>query len=192
MFHEAKRPASAPQPLATLQQLSVQLSGTLESRPPNASIAFVLLLENNGQEAVTILDPLEFLSLQVTTMGSKLIAVPKRMSKFVVKHADPGIKHDAPYPAPVQFRHILRVDGLSPLKEEAITILPGAQIQIVFDSEPVVMEKVIQALRTETRDAAKSFKARASVSLVAAPPQPGVAGRLLDSDWITFAVPSSE
>ncbi|MFZ1218736.1 MAG: hypothetical protein WAO00_05545 [Chthoniobacterales bacterium] len=190
MFRDSKRLESAPQPPATLEQLSVQLSGTLSGQPPNVSIAFVLLLENNGQQEVTILDPLEFLSLQFTTMGSKLIDVPKRMSKFMVKHAGPGTKRDAPYPAPVQFRQILRINGLSPLKEETITILPGAKIQIAFESEPVVMENVIQALRTESGDAAKSFKARAIVSLVAAPAQPGVSGRLLDADWITFTIPS--
>lgn len=190
LFHEPKRLESVPQPPAALQQLSVQLSGTLAGQPPNPSIVFVLLLENNGQQEVTILDPLEFLSLQFTTMGSKLIAVPKRTSRFLPKHAGPGTNRDAPYPAPVQFRQMVRVNGLSSQKEETITILPGARIQIVFDSEPVVMKKVIQALQTETGEGAKSFKARAIISLVAAPPQPGVAGRLLDSDWMTFTIPS--
>lgn len=190
IFHEPKLLETVPQPPETLRRVNVQLLGTVAGQPPNVSIAFVLLLENNGLEEVTVLDPLEFLSLQFSTMGSKLIAVPKSMSKFLVKHAGPGTKRDAPYPAPVQFRQIVRVNGLSSQKEETITILPGAKIQILFDSEPVLMERVIQALRTETGEAAKSFKARAIISLVAAPPQPGVGGRLLDSDWILFTIPS--
>jgi hypothetical protein len=190
ILHEPKRLETVPQPPETLRQVSVQLSATLAGQPPNASIAFVLLLENNGLQEVTILDPLEFLSLQFTTMGSKLITVPERMSKFVPKHAVPAAKRDAPYPAPIQFRQIVRVNGLSSQKEETITILPGAKIQILFDSEPVVMERIIQALRTETGEAAKSFKARAMLSLVPAPPQPGVGGRSLDSDWIFFTISS--
>jgi hypothetical protein len=176
--------------------VNAQLSGTVVGQPPNASIAFVLVLENKGLQEVTILDPLEFLSLEMATLGDKLIRLPRRVSKFVPNVAKPegltaGVTADVPYPAPVQLRHIVRPNGLTSQKEDTITILPGLKIQLEFDSEPVVMQKVIEALRTETGEAAKSFKARATMSLVAAPPQPGVGGRLLDSDWISFAVPSS-
>jgi len=195
-FHEPKLWESAPQPPATLRQVSAHLSGTLVGQSPGGSITFVLLLENNGLREVTILDPLDFFSLQFTTMGSKLIGVPERISKILIdaepsKDAIPGTKRDMPYPAPVQFRRIVRVNGPTSQKEETITIPSGNKIQIVFESEPVVMQRVMQALRAETGENAKSFKARATMSLVAALPQPGVGGQLLDSDWIFFTIPSS-
>jgi hypothetical protein len=190
ILHEPKLLETVPQPPETLRQVNVQLSGTLTGQSPNVSIAFVLFLENNSLEEVTILDPLDFLSFQFTTITSKLIPVPKRVPKFLPKGDNPRRNRDAPYPAPVKFRQIVRVNGLTSQKEETITILPGAKIQILFDSEPVLMERVIQALRAETGEAAKSFKTRAMLSLVAAPPQPGVGGRSLDSDWIIFTIPS--
>lgn len=194
-FHETQLSESVPQPPATLRQVSAQLSGTLVGQAPNVSISFVLVLENTGPQQVTILDPLDFLSLQFTTMGSKLIPLPKRVPKFLAKTGVPkdavaGPKPDVPYPAPIQLQQIVRVNGLSSQKEDTITILPGAPIKMVFDGEPVVMQKIIETLRTETGDGAKSFKVRATISLVAAPPQPGVSGRLLDSDWMSFTIPS--
>ena len=194
-FHETELSESAPQPPAILRQISAQLSGTLVGQPPNISISFVLTLENTGLQEVRILDPLDFLSLQFTTTGNKLIPLPKRVPKFLPKTGVPknsvdGPKPDAPYPAPIQLRQIVRVNGVSSQKEDSITVLPGVKIQMVFEGEPVVMQKIIEALRTETGDAAKAFKTRATISLVAAPPAPGVGGRLLETDWISLTIPS--
>jgi hypothetical protein len=66
------------------------------------------------------------------------------------------------------------------------TIPAGAAIRIVFESEPVVMERVSNALRS-TGAGAKQFKARAMMSLVVAPPQAGLGGRLIQSDWMVFS-----
>jgi hypothetical protein len=194
ILHEPKRLESAPQPPADLRQMSAELSGMLVGQSPNISIEFVLSFQNNWSQDVKILDPLDSLFLQFTTTGNKLIRLPRRVSKILVcakppKGAILGAKPDAPYPAPVQFRQITRDAGVSSQKEETITIPPGGRVQIIFDSEPVVMQKVVEALQTETGEAARSFKIRAIIALISAQPQVG--SRSLYSDWIFFTIPSS-
>jgi len=193
MFHEPKLWESAPKPPAALRQVTAELSGTVVGQSPNLSIEFVLILQNDGPREIKILDPLDVFSLQFTTIGNKLIPMPKRVPKFLPKVGVPkdairGTKRDAPYPAPVQFRRIMRGNFASYEREEVITIPPGSNVQLTFESERVVMERVTEALRTETRELEKSFKARATMALVTSPPAE-TGGRLLDSDWILFKLP---
>jgi hypothetical protein len=182
-----------PRPPEALWQVDAQLSGALTGQSANLSIEFVLLLQNNGRQDVEILDPLDFFSLQFVASSGWPIEMPRRVPWFLqntgrVKGAAPDAKRNAPYSAPVQFCEIARVNGSSAQKEETITIPSGTWIRIVFQSEPVVMEKVSEALRSETEEGAKQFKARAMMSLVAAPPQQGVGSRLVESDWLFFSL----
>lgn len=188
-FQELKQLESAPQPPPALQHVASELSGTLLGRSPNLSIEFVLTLQNNWSQEVKLVDPLEFLYLQITTAGKKSVDVPYRVPKAMI-HSLRDTK-DMPFPSPIVFRRIVRDSSVSREKEELITISPGKTVQIIFESEPVVMERVMQALQNETGEGATSFKARATVDLVNAPLQAGFGGRLLQSDWILFTMPSS-
>jgi hypothetical protein len=195
-FHETKRLHldSIPEPPPALEGIAAELSGTVIGQSPNSSVQFVLSLQNNGLRSAEIQEPLRIFSLQFATIGNRLIPVPERFPAFLPKvgrpkDAPPDWKPDLPYPAPIRFRQIVRVNGPSSQKEETITIPPGSWIQVVFETEPVVMERVVKALRTETGERARSFKARATMAL-AAPPQPGVGGRVLISDWIFFTIPT--
>src|SRR5258705_13498724 len=111
-FHDIAQVQSAPQPPAALKQVSAQLSGNLVGQLANTSIEFVLTLENDGPQEVKILDPLDTLSLQFSTIDKNLIRVPERVSKLLPQVALPKgapreAKREGPYPAPVQFRHIV-------------------------------------------------------------------------------------
>jgi hypothetical protein len=186
-FQERKRLESAPEPPAALRQISVELAGTPAHQSPNGSVEFILTLKNTSLQDVKILDPLNSLRLQFTTIGDKLISLPERLPKglpqvALPKEASPGTKREAPYPARIQFRHIMRGALASHEKEEVLTIPSGGTVQIVFESEPVVMEKVTEALRAERGEDARKFKARAIMSLISAPPTVGA--RSLGSDWI--------
>jgi hypothetical protein len=186
VFQELKRSESAPQPPPALQHVTAELSGTLLGQSPNPSIEFVLTLQNNWSQDVKLLDPLDFLYLNLSTEG-KSVAVPNGASRFTTHTV--GEKKDLPYPSPISFRRIVRNSSVSKDKDEVITIPPGQKIEIVFESEPIVMELVMQALQTEAGERATSFKARATVALVNASAQPGVGGRLLRSDWVFLKVP---
>jgi len=106
----------------------------------------------------------------------------------VPKSGTPGETRDVPYLAgPVSSDDDRR--GVSSQKEKTITIPPAGRAQIVFASEPVVMEKVIEVLPGEKREAAASFKIRALMALISADPSSD--SRSLDSDWIFFTVASS-
>jgi len=192
-FHDPKRLESAPEPPAALQQVVAKLSGTVIGRSPNPSIEFVLTLENNGPQEIKILDSLDSLSLSFGTSSKWPVRVPDRLPYARIdvkppKGGIPGRKRNAPYPAPIQFRRIVRVSGPSPQKEDTITIPPGNWTQIVFETEPVVMQRVMQALKSETGEATRLFKAKGFLALISDPPRAG--GRTLYSDPIVFAVPS--
>jgi hypothetical protein len=181
---------SIPEPPPILQQLSVRLSGALSGQFPDASIRFVLSLENKGPQAANIFDPLDIFSLQFTTIGDKVIHLPKRAPKSLadverVKHGQrpKDGNGDAPYPAPIQFRQIVRGDLAGYQKEDLITIPPAGKVEIVFESEPIVIEKVVEALKSETGEKAKSVRVRATMALVGAPLRRGDS-RGLVSDWI--------
>jgi hypothetical protein len=79
--HESKRLESAPQPPPALRQVAAELLGTVVGQSPNLSIEFVLTLHNNWSQEVKILDPLNSLWLQFTTMGGKLIPLPDSFPK---------------------------------------------------------------------------------------------------------------
>jgi hypothetical protein len=196
-LHEPKRLESAPQPPEALRQVAAELSGKLVGQSQNLSIEFALILRNNGPQEVKILDPLDTFSLLFTTTSDKPIPVPERAPKSLVKIGRPkglsedaiaAMRRDAPYPAAVRFRQIVRVNGPSSQKEQTIMIPPGASIQLVFESEPVVMERVLEALRRETGERAKSFRAEAFLALISDPPKAG--GRTLYSDPILFTIPT--
>jgi hypothetical protein len=194
-FHDIAQSQSAAQPAPSLREIAVELSGTVIGQMPNISIQFVLTLQNNGPQEVQILDPLDKFSLQFTTSTNKLIPLPRRVPKDLPQVALPKNalergNRDAPYPAPIQFRQITSDTRVSYQKEKTVTIPAGARVQIVFDSEAVITDKLIEALRNEAGENAKSFRARADVGLLGAPPQPGVHGRLLTSSWMFLKVPS--
>lgn len=193
MFHEPKLSESAPQPPPALRQIAAELSGTLLGRSPNLSIEFVLTLQNNGPQEIKIRDPLDSFSLSFGTASKWPIPVPDRLPYAIIdvkpsKGAIPGIKRDAPYSASIQFRRIMHGNFASYEKEEVITIPAGTNVQITFQSEPVVMERVTEALRDEPGERAKSFKAKAFLALISDPPQAG--GRTLYSDPILLTIPS--
>jgi hypothetical protein len=176
----------AGEPPPALQQLSVELSGALAGRLPNLSIQFILSLQNNGPQEVKILDPLDTLSFNFSTIGKRPIDVPERIPKIVLDTF--GDKRDLPFPAHVRFRRIARGTMASYEKEEVVTIPPGGKMQIEFETEPIIMEKVMEALRAETGEDAKSFRAEAFLALLNDPPQPG--GRSVYSDPILFTLPA--
>jgi hypothetical protein len=157
-FHERKgvKPISEP---AALRQITAELSGSLVGQPPNLVIEFVLMLENTGHQEVKIADPLDSLFLRFATVGNKLIAVPERLPKAILNAG--GDKKNLPFPAPIDVRQIAQRTSVRYQKDEVITIAPGKKIQIVFDTQPVVMEKVNAALQSEAGLNVRSFKAKA-------------------------------
>jgi hypothetical protein len=191
-FHDPKRPESAPEPPAALQKVAAKLSATFVPQSPNPLIEFILTFENNGPQEVKVLDPLDSLSLSFRTTSKGPVTVPDRLPNAIIdvkppKGAMPGAKRDRPYPAPIQFNRIVHGTLVSYQKEASITIPAHGSVQIVFTSEPVVTERVINALRSETGEAARSFKAKAFLALISDPPQAG--GRTLYSDSITLTLP---
>jgi hypothetical protein len=185
-FHEPKGVQSVSEPPAPLRQITAELSGTLIGRAPNVTIEFVLTLQNTGQQEVKIADPLDSLFLRFATIGNKLITIPERLPKAVMNTK--GGKEHIAFPDPVEVRQIVQGTSVRYQKEEIMTIPPGDKIRIVFDTEPVVMDKVNTALQSETGGSARSFKAKASLVLLEAPPLGG--GHPLESDWILLTVPA--
>src|SRR5262249_40709525 len=94
-------------------------------------------------------------------------------------------------PPPSSFARLRLIPALVTKKKETVRIPPGGRVQIAFDSERVITENLIEALRNEVGENAKSFRARALVDLLNASPQPGVGGRLPTSSWLVLKVPSS-
>jgi hypothetical protein len=160
-----------------LKQINAELSGSLVGQPPNPTIQFVLTLENPGQEEVKIADPLESLFLLFAT-ENKLIDVPQRKPRAV--NITGGKKND-PFPAAIELRQIIQGTSVRYQEEEVVTIAPREKVQIVFDTQPVVMQKVNANLQSEGN--ARSFKAKAYLGL--RPLEGG--GRYVVSDWLSFS-----
>ena len=179
-FHELKGGHPISESPASLKQINAQLSGSLVGQPPNLTIQFVFTLENPGREQVKIADPLEFLFLQFATIEDKLITVPQKKPRAV--HITGG-KENNPFPAAIELRQIVQGTSVRYQKEEVVTIAPREKVQIVFDTQPVVMQKVNATLQSE--GSARSFKAKAHLGLLKAPPEGG--GRSVESDWISFS-----
>ena len=162
---------------------------------PNISIQFVLTLQNNGPEEVQILDRLEKFSQQLITSTKKLIPLPRRVPKDLPMVALPrahltGKTATRLIPPPSSFARLRLIPALVTKKGNRKNP-PGGRVQIAFDSERVITENLIEALRNEVGENAKSFRARALVDLLNASPQPGVGGRLPTSSWLVLKVPSS-
>jgi len=184
MFHERKGVKPISEPPAVLRQIPVELSGSLVGQSPNLAIEFVLTLQNTGHQEMKIKDPLDSLFLRFATIGNKLITVPERLPKAVL-NIGRG-KADIPFPAAIEIRRIVQGKSVRYQKEEAITIASGEKVQIVFDTQSVVMEKVNAALQSETGTSTRSFKAKAGLVLLNAPPQAG--GRSVEADWAFFSL----
>jgi hypothetical protein len=172
------------EPPVALRQISAELSGSLVGQPPNLAIEFVLTLQNTGQQEVKIADPLDSLFLRFATIGNKLITIPERLPKAVL-NIKSG-KENIPFPAAIEVRQIVQGTSVRYQKQEVITIAPGEKTQIVFDTTPVVMEKVNAALQSEAGRSARSFKAKAGLVLLNAAPETG--GLSVESDWISFSL----
>jgi hypothetical protein len=183
-FHEAKGVHLISEPPASLRQITVELSGRLVGQPSHPAIEFVLTLQNHGQQEVKIADPLDSLFLRFATVGNKLITVPERLPKAILNVG--GDKKNIPFPAAIELRQIIQGNSVRYQKEEVIAIAPGEKIQILFDTQPVIMEKVNAALESETGTSTRSFKAKARLALLNAPPQAG--GRSVQSDWAFFSL----
>jgi hypothetical protein len=183
-FHERKGVHPISEPPAPLRQITAELSGSLVGQPPNLAIEFVLTLQNTGHQEVKIANPLDSLFLRFATSENKLITVPARLPKAVLNIKSE--KENIPFPAAIELRQIVQGNSVRYQKEEVITIAPGEKIQIVFDTQPVIMEKVNAALESEAGRSGRSFKAKAGLVLLNAPPQAG--GRSVESDWAFFSL----
>jgi hypothetical protein len=164
-----------------LKQITAELSGSVVGQPLNLKIEFVLTLQNLGQEELKIADPLDSLLLRFATIENKLITVPERVPKALMNIK--GGKENVPFPAAIELRQIVQGRSVRYQKEEVVTIAPREKVQIVFDTQPVVVQKVNAALQSE--GSARSFKAKAGLVLLKAPPESG--GRSLESDWMSLS-----
>ncbi len=182
-FDERKGVQPMSEPPAALRQITSELSGSLVGQPPNLGIEFVLSLQNNGNQEVKIADPLDSLFLRFATIGNKLITIPERLPKAVL-NIKSG-KENIPFPAAIEVRQIVHGASVRYQKEQFIRIAPGEKVQIVFDTQPIVMEKVNAAPQVEAERSVRSFKAKAGLVLLNAPPDTG--GRSVESDWISLS-----
>jgi hypothetical protein len=133
---------------------------------------------------VKIKDPLDSLFLRFATIGDKLITIPERLPKAVLNIGSGKV--DIPFPAAIEIRRIVQGKSVRYQKEEVITIAPGEKVPIVFDTEPVVMQKVNGALQLEANKSARSFKAKAGLVFLCVAPETG--GRSVESDWAFFSL----
>lgn len=182
-FHEQKGVKPISEPPASLRQITAELSGSLVGQPSNLAIEFVLSLKNTGDQEVKIADPLDSLFLRFATMENKPITVPERSPKARLNIK--GGKENIPFPAAIKVRQIVQGTSVRYQKEEIITIPPGETVRIFFDTQPIIWEKVNAALQSEAGKSARSFKAKAGLVLLNAPPQTG--GRSVESDWLFFS-----
>ena len=182
-FHENKGVKPISEPPASLRQITAELSGSLVGQPPNLAIQFVLTLQNTGDEEVKIADPLDSLFLRFATIENKPISAPERMPKAILNVK--GGKDKIPFPAAIELRQIVQGTAVRYQKEEIITIPPHEKVQIVFDTQPIISEKLNAALQSEAGGSARSFKAKAGLVLLNASPQSG--GRSVESDWLSFS-----
>lgn len=180
-FHEPKGAHPLSEPPSPLKQINAEISGSLSGQPPNVTIQFVLTLENPGREDVKIANPLDSLVLLFTTIENKLITVPER--KFKAVHITGG-KENISFPAPIEFRQTVQGTSVRYQKEDMVTIRPREKVQIVFDTQPVVMQNINAAIQSE--GSARSFKAKAHLGLVKIPAEGG--GRAVESDWLFFSL----
>lgn len=164
-----------------LKQISAELSGSLVGQPSNLTIQSVLTLENFGREQLKIADPLDSLFLMFTTTKNRLVTIPQRKPQAVNIS---GGKENILFPAPIEFRQIVQGTSVRYQKDEVLTIGPREKVQIVFDTQPVVMQNINAAIQSE--GSPRAFKAKAHLGLVTAPPEGG--GRAVESDWISFSL----
>lgn len=182
-FHEQKGVKPISEPPASLRQITAELSGSLVGQPSNLAIEFVLSLQNTGDQEVKIADPLDSLFLRFATIENKPITVPERSPKAILNIK--GGKQNIPFPAAIELRQIVQGASVRYQKEEIITIPPHEKVQIVFDTQPIISEKLHAALQSEAGRSARSFKAKAGLVLLDASPQSG--GRSVESDWLFFS-----
>jgi hypothetical protein len=179
-FHE--RDGSHPRSeTPVLKQISAELSGSFVGQPSNLTIEFVLTLENVGPVELKIADPLDSLFLMFTTTKNRLINIPQRKPQAVNIS---GGKKNISFPAPIEFRQIVQGTSVRYQKEEVVTIGPREKVQIVFSTQPVVMQNINTAIQSE--ESPRAFKAKAHLGLVTAPPKGG--GRAVESDWMLFSL----
>ena len=179
-FHE--RDGSHPRSeTPVLKQISAELSGSFVGQPSNLTIEFVLTLENVGPVELKIADPLDSLFLMFTTTKNRLINIPQRKPQAVNIS---GGKKNISFPAPIEFHQIVQGTSVRYQKEEVVTIGPREKVQIVFSTQPVVMQNINTAIQSE--ESPRAFKAKAHLGLVTAPPKGG--GRAVESDWMLFSL----
>ena len=182
-FHEQKGVKPISEPPASLRQITAELSGSLVGQPPNLAIEFVLTLQNTGHQEVKIADPLDSLFLRFATAGNKLITIPEKLPKALLNIK--GGKENIPFPAAIELRQIVQGTSVRYQKEETIKIPPREKVQIFFDTQPIISEKLNVALQSEAGRCARSFKAKAGLVLLKAPPESG--GRSVVSDSMSFS-----
>jgi hypothetical protein len=182
-FHEREGGKPITEPPAALRQLTAKLSGSLIGQPSKLAIEFVLILKNTGNQEVKIANPLDSLFLGFATLQNRPIPVPERLPKGVMNIG--GDKTNVPFPALIEVRQILQGTSVSYQKMEVMVIQPGEEVRVIFDTQPVVIQKITAALAPENGTSARSFKARARLVLLSRSSEVG--GRSVQSDWMSFS-----
>lgn len=109
---------------------------------PRTQMSFRLRIQNDSGESVGIRDPLPSIMLQAIASNSRSVDIP---------HTPPGHMYKPPdndlYGGPIHFKSAV-LDGDKDLGDrDFYEIEPGSFVELVFECDPVVGERVLSAVK---------------------------------------------
>jgi hypothetical protein len=121
-------------------KVELQVSPVLSYDLPKIQFSFKLNLLNRSMETLHISNPMEAISVRFTAPDSRIIEIPRRPAGSLF---NPPQKQNT---SPIVFRKAIQ-EGKEILTEPgSYQLMPGASVEIIFECEEVVGERILAAL----------------------------------------------
>ena len=174
--------------------VTVQVSPELIYDLPRVQFSFRLNLQNRSMDTVHILNPITLLGLTFVTAEYRVVELPSRAIPGVTNAAGLSLScisclKQPPPPdtnaSPIVFRKAVEDGKEVTTWSSHYTIKPGSSLELVFECESVVGERVIAAVAGSGE---KAIYARLVMALTV--PGDLVGSRMLESERIRMFVPN--
>lgn len=114
---------------------------------PKTQLSFKLILENRSTTPKKIANPLQTLQLLFTTRESKVIEIPVRPPPSLIHSVPPKNTH----PAPIVFVSSQLNGEKNKIESESYLLTPDSSLEIVFECEKVVGDRIVTALSKDAQ-----------------------------------------
>lgn len=135
---------SATSPTNTPEELGLEIRPQMDYDLPKIPFTFILTILNKTNGAIFIGNPLETIQIRALTSSNTVIKFPSMPPQILIHSLD-----SVGSPAPISFNSAIINEQVITKERDSYEIPSKSMLAIVFSCEPIVGERILEAIVNE-------------------------------------------